>query len=65
MSERLIDAETAEPIGEATPEQLEWARYTLDETGIFLIDAEGRPVSESRADEVWVPKPVRRVYIEA
>jgi len=65
MSQRLMDAETAEPIGEATPEQLEWAKYTRDESGIFVIDAEGRPVDESRADEMWVPKPVRRVYIEA
>ena len=60
----LMDAETAEPIGPASVEQVK-ASLRAGDTGIILIDADGDVVAEQDANQPYTPQPVRRVYAEA
>jgi hypothetical protein len=60
---QLYDANTAEPIGPATPEQVaacDAAALENDGSGVFLIDADGDPVADGSWDAAQPG--VRRVY---
>lgn len=61
----LTDADTGDVIGPATKEQQQASQGASD-TGIFLIDKDGYPISEHDATDAgntWA-QPVRRVYID-
>ena len=57
----LIDAETNEILGPATPEQVD-ASLDAGETGIIEIDADGDVVHCGYVEEAY-RRPFRRVYV--
>lgn len=64
MSNRvLMDAETAESIGPATPDQIV-ASDDAGDTGIILIDGDGDVIGPWEEFEPGTVQPVRRVYVE-
>ena len=59
----LRDAETTEPIGEATPEQIAASDRESAGGGHFLVDWDGDVVGPQDENQPWA-QPVRRVYVE-
>lgn len=61
----LVDTNTGDSIGPATAEQRQ-ASEAAGDSGIFLIDKDGYPISEQDATDsgnAWA-QPVRRVYVD-
>src|SRR5690606_14788336 len=62
----LIDADTHERIGVATPHPAEARDEAAErgEPGIIVIDANGEVVHPGEEDEPWTVHPLRRVYVK-
>lgn len=60
----LIDADTSDPIGPATPEQIAASDSDGTGGGIILIDGDGDVIGAQDENQPGTVQPVRRVYVD-